>query len=181
MRILIMVIILALASCSSGVKGKNGIVYKNATEYNQYIMENQKDIINVMLNFSKAISDDLDSADWVLDNGLETARKALDNIKGMPPFRSDSAFRNAAINSFEFYQQILGNEYKKIVSIRRKGENKTEEDIVFLQTLPATIGKREERYDRNFHNAQKEFAENNNLTLVKNELQDKIDKDDKKQ
>jgi hypothetical protein len=180
MRVLI-IFILALTACNSGEKGKNGIIYKNAFDYNEYIMEKQKIVINIMLDFGKTINLDLDSSERILNIGIEKTEEALNNIKGMPPFKGDSAFRNAAVNSFGFYKAILGNEYKQIVNIRRKGENKSAEDIAFLQTLTAIIGKREERYDRDFHNAQKAFAEKNNLKLVRNKLQEKVDSADERE
>jgi hypothetical protein len=168
-----------LMSCNSETKGKNGVVYKSAVQYNQYIMENQKDVINVMIEFGKVIDQSLDSADQVLDRGIEKADDAMTNVSGMPPFRGDTAFRNAAINSFEFYKSVLSNEYRQIVNVRRKGENKTTEDFNFLQKLPDEIGKREEKLDREFHNAQKAFADRNHLTLVRNDMQDKIDEKNK--
>ena len=180
MRIMIIIGILVLTACNSGVKGKNGVTYKNATEYNEYIMENQKDVVNVILDFGKAINLDLDSADRILDKGAKITQEALNNIKGMPVFKGDSAFRNAAIHSFEFYKEIISNQYKQIISIRRKGESRTEEDVAFLRALPAVVGKREERFDRDFHNSQKAFAQKNHLTLVKNEIQEKVDAADGK-
>ena len=175
MRVWITIFIVSVAACTSGVKGKNGIVYKDAAQYNQYIMDNQKDVIAIMLEFGRVIKIDLDSADKVLDRGVETTREALNNLKGMPPFKGDSLFRNTAIESFEFYQDVMSNEYKHIITIRRKGVDKTTADLTFLQNLPDKIGRREERYDKNFHNAQKAFADRNHLKLVRNEMQDKVE------
>jgi hypothetical protein len=180
MRNWLIAFIIVFMSCDAGVEGKNGIRYKNAAEYNEYIMENQKDIVNVFLEFGKAVENDLDSADRTLDKGVKISDKALFNLKGMPAFKGDSAFRNAAIQSFEFYGYIIANEYRQIISIRRKGVNQTDEDFAFLNGLPELIGKREEKYDRAFHNAQKAFADKNNLSLVKNELQDKVDQAEEK-
>lgn len=168
-----------LTSCDSQTKGKNGVVYRSAVQYNQYIMDNQKSVINIMLEFGKAINHSFDSADHALDKGAMITEEAITNVKGMPAFHGDSAFRDAAVRSFEFYKDVLGNEYRQIVAIRRKQENKTDSDLVFLKSLPAEIGKREEKFDRAFHNAQQTFADHNHLTLVRNEMQDKID-DEKK-
>jgi hypothetical protein len=180
MRNWLIAFIIVLMACDAGVEGKNGIKYKNATEYNEYIMENQKDVVNVFLEFGNVVDKDLDSADRTLDKGVKISAKALHNLKGMPAFKGDSAFRNAAIQSFEFYGDIIANEYRQIISIRRKGETQTDEDFAFLNELPELIGKREEKYDRAFHNAQKAFADRNNLKLVKNDLQDKVDQADEK-
>jgi hypothetical protein len=42
------------------------------------------------------------------------------DVNGMPPYKTDSSFRNAAIASFTFYKRIFGNEYKQIINIRKE-------------------------------------------------------------
>jgi hypothetical protein len=168
---------LALAACTnSEVKGKNGVVYKSALEYNDYIIKNQKEVINVVLDFVKVAETSIDSANTILDNGMITADEAVKNIEGMPPYKGDSTFRNAAINSFRFYRQVLGDEYKEMLAIRRKGQDMTSDDLNRVQVILDELGKREEKYDKAFHNAQVEFAKENNLRLSSNEMQEKIDK-----
>jgi len=93
----------------------------------------------------------------------------------MPFYKSDSSFRNAAINSFLFYKKIFNNEYKRIIDIRRNEDDKTEEGITELNDIIDQMRREEEKFDKAFHNAQETFAKKNHLRLMENKLQKRID------
>ena len=173
--IFLAIIAFTIVACNSEVKGKNGVVYKNAEQYNDYIIKRQTNIINAIMDIVKAADIDVDSAEMILNNAVREIDEALNKIEGMPAYKGDSALRDAAISLFRFYKDVFGNDYKQLLDIRRKGENMTAEGGTEMQEIVDRMSKKEEKYDRDFRKAQLEFAKNNNLKLTENEMQKKID------
>jgi hypothetical protein len=168
-----------IASCliaCNQPKGENGIVYKSAVQYNDYIISRQTSIIKNVLKLSAVAQAYLDSADKMLDNFVVEIDSMIIDIKGMPPYKADTSFRDAAISSFNFYKKAFGNEYKQLIHIRQNGGNTTEEGIAEMNRIVDNITREEEKYDKAFHNAQKNFADKNHLKLGENKMQEKIDK-----
>jgi hypothetical protein len=163
-------------ACNQLVKGKNGQVYKSAVQYNDYIIGRQSTLIKNILDLSAAAQTNLDSASKMLDRYIVETDSMIVDINGMPQYKGDSTFRNAAIASFAFYKKIFGNEYKRLINIRKNGGDATEEGIAEMNRIVGDITKEEEKYDKAFHNAQKNFADKNNMKLGANEMQKKIDK-----
>jgi hypothetical protein len=162
-------------TCKQSVKGENGVVYKSAVEYNDYIISRQSTLIKNVMDFVKVSQTDLDSADKILDKNVAEISIMIKDLNGMPAYKGDSTLRNAAINLFQFYKRVFGNEYKKLIEIRRSGGDSTSEGVVEMNSIVERVTKEEESYDKSFHNAQKDFAEKNNMKLTGNELQKNID------
>jgi hypothetical protein len=178
MKYLVLMIILAssFASCQQPVKGANGEVYKSAVQYNNYIVNRQSTIMKDIMEFAQASRTNLDSAGKMLDKYIVDIDVMITGIKGMPPYKGDSSLRDAATSSFTFYKRIFGNEYKRLIDIRLNGTNATEGEVAEMNGIVSQIAKDEESYDKIFHNAQKDFAEKNNMSLEENEMQKKIEK-----
>ena len=168
-------VLAAFIACNQPVKGKNGVVYKSATEYNDYIVAYQTTIMNQVVDFVAASKVDLDSASRMLDRFVVEIDTMVNNIKAMPPYKGDSSLRDAAINSFQFYRRIFGNEYKQLLKIRQSGQAETPEGIDEMTGIVEKITKDEEKFDKEFHNAQGDFAKKHNMRLTENEMQKKID------
>jgi hypothetical protein len=177
-KYLLFVIIISatLLACNQPVKGKNGQVYKSAVQYNDYIIGRQTTLIKNILDLSAIAQADLDSASKMLDRYVVETDSMIIDLSGMPPYKTDSSFRNAAIASFTFYKRIFGNEYKQIINIRKEGGDATSEGVTEMNRIVENISREEEKYDKAFHNAQKNFAEENHMKLGANEIQKKIDK-----
>jgi hypothetical protein len=174
----------SLIACKQSVKGKNGITYKSATAYNDYIINRQTSLLNKVLDYSKMANDDLDSATAILKQSTEDAEKMIDEVKGMPAYKGDSSLRDAAINSFTFYKQLFGKEYMDILNIRKKGkENITKEDITEVDKIFEKMSKEEEILDKAFYTAQQDFADRHKMKLITNQthkdFENEIDKNDK--
>ena len=161
-------------ACKQSEKGSNGVVYKTAVEYNDYIISRQSTLIKNVLDFVQVSQTDLDSADKMLDKNVAQISIMINDLNGMPAYKGDSTLRNAAINLFQFYKKVFGNEYKKLIEIRRNGGDSTSNGAAEMNSIVERVTKEEEGYDKNFHNAQKDFAEKNNMKLQENELQKKI-------
>ena len=72
------------------------------------------------MKFSSTAQIDLDAADKLLDGYVLDASAMIKEIKGMPAFRNDSAFRDAAVGSFTFYRKAFDEYYRDIISIRKE-------------------------------------------------------------
>lgn len=147
-------------------RGPNGIVYKSAREYNDYIVNHQKEIINQIRQLSKMVDSDLDSAQRIRDNAVNNIDVAISEVKGMPAYKGDTTLRNAAINSFSFYKKIFSNEYQQIILVFKKGLPASSEDAALIKNINYEISIEEEKFDKSLHNAQKEFARQNHMQLV---------------
>lgn len=169
-----------LVACkqSSSVKGENGVTYKNPVEYNDYIVNRQTDLMKKVVEFGKVADVSLDSAEALLKKSVRETAKMIEEIKGMPAYKGDSALRNAAVNSFSFYKKIFEKDYMDILNIRKKGEeNITEEDVAAANAIVEKISKEEEGLDKAFKNAQQDYAEKHKMKLMNNKAQKDIEKE----
>jgi hypothetical protein len=177
LSVLFVTLVFGISACNKPLKGKNGVTYKSAVQYNDYIVSRQTKLMQNILNFSKAAEIDLDSAEKMLARYVTETAANVEEIKGMPAYKGDSSLRDAAVRSFGFYKKVFGDDYSRIIQIRKKGEDITSEDITEMSDIVEKITKEEEGYDKAFHNAQKNFADKNKMKLMENEMQKKFDKE----
>jgi hypothetical protein len=170
----------SLIACLPGVKGKNGVVYKSAVQYNNYIVERQNKIIQQVMQFARVSDTNLDSASALLDLVLNDVSVFIEDISGMPAYKKDTALRNSAVALFTFYADIFKNDYKQIIAIRQKDEFMTEEDLRQINEIVHNLSRREEQYDKRFQLAQKNFAKKNNMTLGENKMQKRLEEMNRK-
>jgi len=176
--LLSVVLVAGLMACKSSVKGKNGVTYKSATEYNDYIVNRQTSLMKRVVEFGKVADANLDSAQALLTKSVSEVETMLGEIKGMPPYKEDSTLRDAAIKSFSFYKRVFEKDYAEILSIRKKGaENITQEDVERANTIVENITKEEEGLDKSFQSAQREYANKNKMMLKNNEAQKDLEKE----
>src|ERR1044072_6764441 len=62
-----------VVSCNKPVKGKNGVTYKTAVEYNDYIVNRQSTLIKDVIAFGGAAQTNLDSAEHMLTDFVKQA------------------------------------------------------------------------------------------------------------
>ena len=163
------------AACKETVKGTNGVIYKTPIEYNDYIVSRQTTLMKNILAFGEMAQQNPDSAGKMLDVFAEETTDFIKEIKGMPPYKGDSTLRNAGVNIFTFYKKVFESYYKQILALNKSGENATEEGAAKLNSIVTNLNKEEEKADKAFHKAQKDFAETNNMKLIENSMQKKLD------
>jgi hypothetical protein len=168
-----------IVSCNKPVKGTNGVTYKNPVQYNDYIVSRQSQLMQKVIDFGKAAETSLDSAENLLRGYVKETDVMIGELKGMPPYKNDSTLRDAAIRSFSFYKRVFAQDYMDIIAIRKK-DNITDSDVSEMGRIVDKITREEEGFDKAFHNAQRDFAERNNMKLRENEMQKKVDEMDKK-
>ena len=179
MRQFLVIIILGcvIISCNQPIKGPNGVTYKSASQYNDYIVNRQSTLMQYVLDFSKAAEIDLDSAQKMLEKYTMEAALMIGEIKGMPVYKGDSSLRDAAVRSFNFYKNVFQNDYSRIIYFRKKGAAMTDAEKSEMNTIDGRITKDEEGLQKSLHKAQRNFAGKNNMKLIENEMQKKIDKE----
>src|SRR5688572_13145132 len=122
MKITLLILFLtAFVSCNQTVKGRNGVTYKSASHYNDFIVSRQTAVMKKVMDFVQVSDTSLDSAERILDEYVVDIDRIIDEIKGMPPYKGDSLLRDAAAATFVFYKRIFSNEYKELIDIRKKG------------------------------------------------------------
>lgn len=167
----------SFAACNKPVKGKNGVTYKSAIQYNDYIVDRQTTLIKNVIEFGKVVDISLDSAETMLKTSARQAERMIGELRGMPPYKGDSALRDAAVRSFTFYKKVFEKDYMDILNIRRKGAgNLTEEDVTEASRIIDKISKEEEGFDAEFHKAQANYAKKHKMKLMDNKMQKEIDK-----
>ncbi|HMK27176.1 MAG TPA: hypothetical protein VK483_14185 [Chitinophagaceae bacterium] len=171
------ILVFSIIACNQPVKGRNGVTYKSAVQYNDYIVGRQTKLMQHILDFSKAANNSLDSAEKMLAEYINETAQTVEDIKGMPAYKGDTSLRDAAARSFSFYKNVFQNDYTRIIQIRKKGEEMTNEDVEEMQRIVDKITREEEGFDKSFHNAQKRFADKNNMKLAENEMQKKFEKE----
>lgn len=167
----------SIIACNQPVKGRNGVVYKTAAQYNDYIVGRQTKLMEHVLDFAKAAANDLDSAEKMLARYTSETSTTIEEIKGMPAYKGDTSLRDAAVRSFSFYKNVFQNDYTRIIEIRKKGDAMTNEEVEEMQRIVEKITREEEGFDKSFHNAQQRFADKNNMRLGENEMQKKFEKE----
>jgi hypothetical protein len=161
-------------ACKQSVKGTNGVTYKSPVQYNDYIVGRQTTLMKNIVDFSKASEVNLDSAEKMLDSYVIETSNMINEIKGMPPYKGDSSLRDAAVRTFGFYKKVFEDDYKQIIRLNIDGESNTEEGTEKIKRIVEDISKEEEKLDKAFHNAQREFANKNNMKLMENTMQKKV-------
>ena len=176
-RILLLPLIgLLLISCKSEPpRGANGVVYKNAVQYNDYIVSRQTTLMKNIMSFVDVAQGDLDSAEILLDKYVKETGRMITEIKGMPPFKGDSSLRDAASDIFGFYKKIFDQDYRNIIHIRQGENGVSAEADAEIAKIVSRIEEEEKGFDNRFQGAQKTFARKNNMKLVDNDLQKEFD------
>jgi len=177
LSVIIVILFFGMIACNKPVKGKNGVTYKTAVQYNDYIVSRQTKLLQNVLDFSKAAEINLDSAEKMLEKFADETTLKIEEIKGMPAYHGDSALRNAAVRTFSFYKDVFQDDYSSIIRIRKKGDEMTSEDMDEIKNIVDKITREEEGFDKSFHNAQKNFADRNKMKLAENEMQKKFEKE----
>ncbi|MEQ1675670.1 MAG: hypothetical protein ABL876_03140 [Chitinophagaceae bacterium] len=179
MRYLLLSVVLltALASCNKPVKGRNGVTYKNAVQYNDYIVGRQAILMKKVLEFGRAADVNLDSAEQMLDKFSDETDEMIVDLKGMPPFKKDSALRDAAVRTFTFYKKVFSTDYKELLQVRNKPGIDVATAEQEVNAITVRLSKEEEGYINGLHKAQRAFADKNHMKLTENKMDKEFEKE----
>ena len=172
----LLLLISLLQACKEPLRSKDGTVFRTPADYNEYIISRQTKVIRNVMDLFKRMETSPDTALSLLDQYGKITDTVISDIQGMPPFRTDSAFRDAAIQSFTFYKSLF-NDYYRQVLLQRAGEKPVnEEEINKLMEITEKIRREEEQLDKNLHNAQNEFARKFDMKMRPSDIQKEIEK-----
>lgn len=152
-------------------------VFKDAIEYNDFVINEQNVIGSKILVLITIIQDPTatkEQANEALADAVRTSQKAVEGMGNVTPYEGGERFHKAATELFSFYNSMFRNEYKEVVDLVFS-EEITAEDEVRMGELVEIISNKEAGFDQEFSGAQNEFAQRHNFTLRKNELQDQFD------
>ena len=158
-------------ACSEPVIGKDGVIYKNPAQYNDYIVSRQTRLMKNIIDFGQMVNINHDSAEGLLRRYVGETETMISEISGMPPYKKDSSLRDAAIQSFIFYKRVFGQDYMQILSIRKKQEQLSDVDMQEISRILDTISKEEGNYFATFQQAQNDFAKKHKMELKENNTQ----------
>ena len=143
--------------------GANG--YKNAVEYNDHIIDQQSIVMKNIGNFVRTSNRNLDSADHLLDRYIIDLGAMVNDIQSMPLYKGDSLLRNSAADLFTFYRKLFREDYRLLLQYWREHGRQSPEGLAEANRVVEKITIEEEKYDKGFHNAQRDFAEKFNIKL----------------
>lgn len=160
--------VLFLLLLAAAVSVQAQTTFKDAVEYNDYIVVKQQRIgalLNEYISMAADSAPTLPKLEAKRISAVDEVKKLTSDLKKMPAWKGNIAFRDASVTLFVFYQSTLDNEFKEIGEILLKTEI-TEADYKRIEELQKSISTREGPLDDVFLDAQKKFAAANNFTIT---------------
>jgi hypothetical protein len=165
---------LALPLLAAGLQAQK---FKDAVEYNDYIVNLQNNIGREIISFNEKMAEETttrESLEPGYQQMLAVTRDAVEKVAAMPGWDGSTELRDASLALFSFYLSIFEQEYVEMLDIVYS-DAATEADYARLDEIMKDISERESALDKRFGEAQSAFAKKYNFILEENELQDEID------
>ena len=158
------IIALLFSACTNPVKGKNGVTFRTAIEYNDYIVEKQDTVIKLIDKFEMVADTSTNELNAFLADATLSVEKMIIDVEGMPEWKGNTEMRDKGVRMLEYYKSIFAVSYKRLIEITADGEisqaeEKDKEDVIKKMTDDGTLA------EDAFFAAQKEFASKNNVRL----------------
>jgi len=151
--------------------------FDNAVDYNDYIVDLQNQIGNLIIQFNEKIGQEDMTRERIqphFDKMLATTKSAITKVEKLKGFEGNVALRNNALELFKFYYTTFSVDYKELLDIYFSG-NLDEAAIERMGYVLEKVTTNEAVYDDNYAKAQADFAKKYNFELIENELQDELD------
>lgn len=149
--------------------------FSSPIRYNDYIIGLQMNVYNKIIELVKCfeICDDEELKKSYNEFG-EEAKKSAEEIRRLDSFNGNTQFRENATQLFDFYVDVYENAYKELIDFIIKGDN-SEKAQARMNKIVEEISASETKYDNAFQTAQQQFATENNIEIIENEMQTEID------
>lgn len=151
--------------------------FSTPVEYNDYIVNSQNELVNLLLVFNDEVSADGATEDSLLalaDQMTLKAESLVSRVQAMSDYEGNWDLRNSAIELFQFYVRTFSNEYREMIKLIFV-EELDEATLTKLNEILETVTNSEAYYDNKFAEAQQAFAKKHNIELIENELQEEVD------
>ena len=155
---------LFFTACTPPVKGKNGVTYKSAIQYNDYIIDKQSVVIDLIDGFNESSDSSIAGISSFIDDAVAKINKIIADVEGMPEWRSSPVLRDKAVTMFKEYKSMFAVSYKRMLAISGDGEITTQEEKE-LKDIDVEIERDVTAVEDAFLIAQKEYASKNNMKL----------------
>jgi hypothetical protein len=140
--------------------------FDDPVDYNDYIIGEQFAIIEKMEIWSTSLSElaEKEVVMSYLNDMSEQIEESIKKVKKLKDYEGNTAFRDAAVELFEFYGRLCKDQYVELVDILYS-EELGDEEIERMNEIIEKVSEEETGYDDKFIGAQKEFAEANDFEL----------------
>lgn len=136
--------------------------------YNDYIVDQQYKISATVNQLIESLdSGNLAYSTTKLDAMKKASDEAIARIKGLPAFKGNTSFRDAAAELFVFYKTCAENEFKELV-VLLLGSSKPDNYMDRIAALQKQVDEKEKKLDDVYISEQKKFARDNNFTIADN-------------
>lgn len=175
---LILPVVIFVSSCNSkgGDKKSDKTTFSTAIEYNDFIVKLQEKTILKTLALGDVLKGgDSASIHKSFKEFGDQAKASLAELKKLDAFEGEVELRDKALELFQFYVTIYEKDYKEMIDLVTK-KDVNEKDLARVDAIVAKVSTEELKYDAGFAAAQDAFAKKHNMTIIKNNLQNEIDK-----
>lgn len=151
--------------------------FSTPVEYNDYIVNSQNELIELLLVFNEEVSADGAEKDSLLvlaDQMTLKAKSLVTKVQAMSDYEGNWDLRNSALELFQFYVATFSNEYREMIELIFAPEL-DEATLTKLNEILEKVTNTEAYYDNKFAEAQQAFAKKHNIELIENELQEEVD------
>lgn len=155
---------LFFTACTPPVKGKNGVTYKSAIEYNDYIVDKQSVVIKLIDEFNDSSDSSIAGIGSFIDDAAAKISKIIVDVEGMPEWKSSPVLRDKAVAMFREYKLMFAVSYKRMLAISSDGKITPEEEGE-LKELDENIEHDVSAVEDAFLVVQKKYASENNMKL----------------
>jgi len=143
-------------------------------KYNDYIVGQQNiigtELLKLIAMFD-ALPEDKGETFAQLDVVITKCTDGIKNMNNLKAIPNEFGMRQAAIELFQFYHDIMDTDYRTIID-----QLYTETpDMELMQGILVKVQTNEAVVDEKFQSAQKSFSNYHNIQLEENELQEEFD------
>lgn len=147
------------------------VTFKNAVDYNDYIINEQNKIGVAINGFMKACGKGkLKDMDTRHADVIKQIDASIVAINAMPAYKGNVGFKNAASELFEVYKSIAQREYRDIIALMNEGIEVGDNRARFNNVL-YKIDEKSKPFSDKFLTEQVKFAESFKISLGANELE----------
>lgn len=153
----------------------SALVFSSSVRYNDFIINSQTDVykkIVELVNCMETCDDKELKAKY--DEFGDEAKDALKQVKRLTDFNGNTEFRDKATDLFNFYIEVYENAYKELIDMIIKGDI-SKKDEARMNKIVEEVSAKETKLDAAFQAAQQKFADENDMQIIENEIQKKID------
>lgn len=143
-------------------------------KYNDYIVGQQNFIgteLLKLIGMFDALPEDKSETFAQLDVVITKCTEGVANLKNLKPIANEFGMRQAAIELFGFYHEIMDTDYRVIIDQLYSDAP----DMEIMQSILTKVQEAEAKVDEKFQSAQKAFSKYHNIQLEENELQEEFD------